>query len=157
MKEMKKKLIRRGLLGIPLGIAVGHIIAVIISLSMGDGAFHPAPSESIAAMQGELNAVILQTLLCGIMGMGFAMASVIWEIDSWSLAKQSGVYFAAACLVMFPISYFANWMPHSAVGVLSYVGIFAGIFLFTWLAQYLVWKRKIRQLNQGIRGNSHPE
>ena len=75
-------------------------------------------------MGNQLNAVILQTILCAILGVGFAMASVIWEIDSWSLAKQSGVYFLVISVVMLPIAYFANWMKHSIAGVLSYVGIF---------------------------------
>ena len=61
-------------------------------------------------MGNELNAVIFQTILCGVMGTGFAMASVIWEIDSWSLAKQSGIYFAIACAIMIPAAYVTNWM-----------------------------------------------
>ena len=91
------------------------------------------------------------------MGAGFAMASVIWEIDSWSLAKQSGIYFAIACAVMFPISYVANWMPHSIAGVLSYAGIFAVIFVLVWLIQYFVWKRKVRRMNERIRGSGDGE
>lgn len=154
---MKKKLLLRGLLGVPLGIAIGQIITVIVSLGIGDGLFYPVRPELIGAMRGELNAVLLQTALCGIMGAGFAMASVIWEIDSWSLAKQSGIYFAIACAVMFPISYVANWMPHSIAGILSYAGIFAVIFVLVWLIQYFVWKRKVRRMNERIRGSGDGE
>ena len=110
---MKKKLIGRGVIGFPVGIAIGYVIPVIISICIGDGFFHPVNPELVNKMGSELNAILIQTGLSGIMGTGFAMASVIWEIDSWSLAKQSGIYFAIACVIMFPISYFANWMPHS--------------------------------------------
>ena len=106
------------------------------------------------AVGNELNAVILQTALCGIMGSGFAMASVIWEIDSWSLVKQSGIYFAIACAVMLPIAYIANWMQHSVSGVLSYIGIFIAIFVFVWLAQYFAWKSKIKKMNDKVQNNS---
>lgn len=102
-------------------------------------------------MGSELNAVILQTVLCGIMGSGFAMASVIWEIDSWSLVRQTGIYFAVACIVMLPIAYVANWMKHSVGGILAYIGIFIGIFLIVWLIQYFAWKCKIQKMNQSIR------
>ena len=135
---MKKKLIGRGLIGFPVGIAIGYVITVIISICIGDGFFHPVTPELVNKMGSELNAVLIQTGLSGIMGTGFAMASVIWEIDSWSLAKQSGIYFAIACVIMFPISYFANWMPHSTAGILSYVGIFVAIFLAAWVTQYTV-------------------
>ena len=147
-------MIQRGLLGFPLGIAIGFVITVIISMCIGDGSFYPVTPELIDTMKNELNAVILQTILCGILGTGFAMASVIWEIDSWSLAKQSGIYFAIACVIMFPISYFANWMPHSTAGILSYVGIFVAIFLAAWVTQYSVWKRKIKKMNEGIKDNN---
>lgn len=152
---MKKKMIQRGLLGFPLGIAIGYVITVIISICIGDGFFHPVNPELVNKMGSELNAILIQTGLSGIMGTGFAMASVIWEIDSWSLAKQSGVYFAIACVIMFPISYFANWMPHSTGGILSYVGIFVAIFVITWLVQYFVWKRKVKRMNDGVRKSNN--
>ena len=152
---MKKKMIQRGLLGFPLGIAIGFVITVIISMCIGDGSFYPVTPELIDTMKNELNAVILQTILCGILGTGFAMASVIWEIDSWSLAKQSGIYFSIACVTMFPIAYITNWMKHNAIGILSYVGIFVAIFVITWLVQYFVWKRKVKRMNDGVRKSNN--
>lgn len=152
---MKKNIIKRGLLGFPLGIAIGFVVTVIISICIGDGSFHPVTPRLIETMGNELNAVVFQTVLCGIMGTGFAMASVIWEIDSWSLAKQSGIYFAITCVVLFPISYFANWMPHSTGGVLLYVGIFIAIFIFDWLIQYFVWKSTIKKMNDGVKNSNN--
>ena len=152
---MKKKMIQRGLLGFPLGVAIGYVITVIISICIGDGFFHPVNPALVNKMGSELNAILIQIGLSGIMGTGFAMASVIWEIDSWSLAKQSGIYFAIACVIMFPISYFANWMPHSTAGILSYVGIFVAIFVITWLVQYFVWKRKVKRMNDGVRKSNN--
>ena len=152
---MKKKIIQRGLLGFPLGIAIGFIITVFISICAGDGLFYPVTPELIETMGNELNAVVLQTALCGIMGSGFAAASVIWDMDSWSLVKQSGIYFAIACIVMFPISYFTNWMKHSVAGILSYVGIFIGIFILAWMIQYFSWKSKIKKMNDGV--NNHKD
>ena len=150
---MKKKIIQRGLLGFPLGIAIGFVITVMISVCIGDGSFYPATQELMETMGNELNAVVLQTVLCGIMGAGFAMASLIWEIDSWSLAKQSGIYFAIACVVMFPIAYVTNWMKHNAVGILAYVGIFIAIFAFVWLSQYFAWKSKIKKMNDKVQND----
>ncbi len=126
---MKKKLIGHGLLGFPLGITIGFVITIIVSVCIGDGSFYPVTPELLNAMGSELSAVVLQTMLCGIMGSGFAMASVIWEIDSWSIAKQTGIYFAIICAVMLPIAYITGWMQHSVAGVLLYIGIFVAINL----------------------------
>ena len=139
---MKKKIIMRGLFGLPTGIAIGFVITLIISACIGNGSFYPVTPELIDTMGNELNAVILQTVLCAIMGVGFAAASVIWELDSWSLAKQSGVYFMIISVVMLPIAYVTNWMKHTILGVLSYA-----IFVVVWLSQYLLWKRKIKKMN----------
>ena len=108
-----------------------------------------------AGYSGIILSDILQTILCGILGTGFAMASVIWEIDSWSLAKQSGINFSIACVTMFPIAYITNWMKHNAIGILSYVGIFVAIFVITWLVQYFVWKRKVKRMNDGVRKSNN--
>ena len=77
---MKKQIIYRGLLGLPLGIAVGFIIALVISMCINDGRFYPVQPELMERMGSELNAVIFQTVSCGVLGAGFAMASVIWQI-----------------------------------------------------------------------------
>ena len=154
---MKKKLILRGLMGFPQGIAIGFVITILISVCVGDGTYYPVTLELIATMGSELNAVILQTVLCGIMGTGFAMASVIWEMDSWSLARQSGVYFFVACVIMLLIAYATNWMKHSVGGVLAYLSVFVAIFLVVWLIQYYVWKRKIRKMNDRIQKGGSAE
>jgi len=148
---MLKKCIGRGLLGLPLGIAIGYCIAIVISACIGDGQFHPVAKELIDTTGSELAAVVLQTVLSGLMGAGYAAASVIWEIDSWSLARQSGVYFAVACVLMFPIAYIANWMEHSLAGFLSYAAIFVGIFVCVWLSQYFVWKSRVRSMNEQLQ------
>ena len=152
---MKKKMMKRIWIGLPVGIAIGYIITLIISACIGDGSFYPVAPEFAEKMDSELNAVILQTVLCGALGVGFAAASVIWELDSWSLAKQSGVYFLVIGIILLPIAYVTNWMQHSVVGFLSYIGIFVGIFIAAWLSQYLCWKQRIKKMNDRVRhGNN---
>lgn len=152
---MKKKIMKRIWIGLPVGIAMGHIITLIISACIADGTFYSVTPELAEKMGNELNAVILQTVLCGVLGAGFAAASVIWELDSWSLAKQSGVYFLVIGIILLPIAYVTNWMQHTVAGFLSYIGIFVGIFVAVWLSQYLCWKRRIKKINDRVRhGNN---
>ena len=148
---MKKKIMKRIWIGLPVGIAMGCIITLIISACIGDGTFYSVAPEFAEKMGNELNAVILQTILCGVIGVGFAAASVIWELDSWSLAKQSGVYFLVIGIILLPIAYVTNWMQHTVVGFLSYIGIFVGIFVAVWLSQYLCWKQRIKKMNDRVR------
>lgn len=118
------KAFKRGVLGFPLGIAMGYVITIAISFVLGKGEFFPCVPSLAETMGGELNAVVLQTVLCGLLGAGFGASSVIWEMENWSIAKQSGLYFFITASFMLPIAYFSNWMEHSFLGFLYYFGIY---------------------------------
>ncbi|MEG0693772.1 MAG: DUF3021 domain-containing protein, partial [Oscillospiraceae bacterium] len=113
---MKKKVFLRGLFGFPLGISIGYIITIFISLAFAKGYYSPCVPVLAELMGNEINAVILQATLSGLLGSAFAASSVIWEIENWSIAKQTGIYFLVISLVMMPIAYFTNWMKHSVLG-----------------------------------------
>lgn len=147
---MKKKILLRGLLGLPLGICLGYIITIMISLIWGKGTYSPCVPSLVITMGSEIGAVLLQSILSGLLGAVFAMSSLIWEIESWSIVRQTGTYFAITALTMMPIAYLTNWMEHTIVGFLLYFGIFAAIFVFMWVVQYFIWKGKIRQMNEKI-------
>lgn len=147
---MFKKVVARAALGFSIGISIGYIITIIISLLYGEGEYYPCVDALKDAIGSESAAVVFQAFLCGILGIVFAAASVIWEIESWNLVKKSGVYFLITALTMMPIAYFTNWMPHTVGGFLTYFGIFLLIFVVVWLILYFVWKKKIRIINSKV-------
>lgn len=147
---MKKKIILRGILGIPIGITIGYLITIFISLGLANGYYSPCVPELISMMGSEIRAVIVQSVFSGILGAGFAASSVIWEIDHWSLVKQTGIYFAIASLLMLPIAYLAYWMEHSVVGFLSYFGIFILIFAMIWAIQFVIGKYNVKKMNEKL-------
>ena len=67
-----------------------------------------------------------------------------------AVAKDTG------CAIVI-IAYIANWMEHSIGGFLSYVGIFVAIFFAVWFAQYLIWKGKIKKINELINKEGRKE
>ncbi len=147
---MKKKIILRSILGFPIGIAIGYLITIFISLGWANGYYSPCVPELISTMGSEINAVIIQTLLCGLLGTGFAASSVIWEIDNWSIIKQTGIYFIIISVIMLPIAYFAYWMEHSIIGFFSYFGIFVFIFALVWMIQFVAGKCSVRKMNESL-------
>lgn len=149
---MKKKIVLRGILGFPLGVAAGYLITIIISLIWANGYYSPCVPELVAIMGSEIKAVSLQALLSGILGTGFAAISVIWEIENWSIVKQTGIYFIISSLIMLPIAYFTHWMNHSLKGVLSYYGIFILIFVIIWIVQYIIARKNVKKMNETLCG-----
>lgn len=147
---MKKKIVLRSLLGFPLGLAIEYIITIIISLIFANGYYSPCVPELTARMGSEINAVLLQALLCGILGSVFAAASVIWEKDDWNIVQQTGIYFLIVSVIMIPIAFVTFWMEHSLNGLLSYFGIFFIIFVGIWIIQYAIAKRNVKKMNETL-------
>lgn len=147
---MKKTMLSRGLFGFPVGISIGYLITVCTSLIWGGGYYTPCVPELVSMMGNEIRAVLLQTLLCGLIGTGCAAGSVIWEVEHWSIAKQTGLYFLVISVIVMPISYLLHWMEHSMAGFLQYYGIFAAIFAVIWITEFLIGKRNVDKMNQNL-------
>ena len=147
---MKKKVLMSALWGFPVGIAIGHVITILLSFARGDGGFYPCMPELISAMGGELQAVTLQTLLYGCIGMSFSASSRIWQMDGWSLLRQTGAYFLINAAVLLLAAYILRWMHRSVVGFLIYLGIFTLIFALAWVIQYGIWKHSLKKINQKL-------
>ena len=147
---MKKELIKRGLLGAPLGLAISTVITILISLIVGDGRYYAVVPQLVSDMGSEMNAVLLQAALSLVYGAAWAGASVVWDAEHWSLLKMTLVHLLVTSVASFPIAYFAYWMPHNVAGILSYVGIFVAIYISIWISQYSAMKKKISEMNQKI-------
>lgn len=146
-KKTALSVMQRGTLGIPIGITIGTVISILVSFIWGQGSYSPCEPELVRTMGNEINAVILQTILCGLLGAAFGASSVIWGIDHWSLTKQTGIYFLIVTAAMFPMAYFMYWMEHSVKGFLSYAGIFVGLFILIWVFQYLIARNAVAKMN----------
>lgn len=147
---MKNKIIIRSVLGFPIGLAIGYFITIVISLIYANGYYSPCVPELSNMMGNEIKAVVLQALLCGILGFGFGASSVIWEIESWSIVKQTGIYFIISSIIMMPIAYILYWMEHSIKGVICYFSIFLSIFVLIWIVEFMIGKYNVKKMNEKL-------
>lgn len=146
----KKELVKRLLTGFPAGIAIGYVMTIFVSLCIGEGRYSPCVPAFAEMMGNELAAVILQTVLTGVMGAGYSASSVIWQMD-WSLFKQTAVYFGVVAVLLLPVAYITHWMQHSFIGVLLYVATFIVIFAVIWGIVYAANKRKVKAMNASLQ------
>ena len=150
---MKKKVILRCLIGAPIGLSISFIITLIISVIINKGEYYPVVPQLTALCGNELNAVIIQTICSLIMGAAFAGASVIWEVENWSLLKQTILHFLVISVSTLPIAYCMYWIPHTFRGIVLYASIFFFIYFFIWLAGYFAMKKKIREINEKVKAD----
>ena len=147
---MKKEIVTRGIIGCLGGITICYLIPIVSSLLYGDGNFYPVVPTLIETFGNEINAVIIQFLMGGVVGSCFGLGSLIWENDNWSILKQTILHLLMSSVVMFPAAYFMQWMEHSIRGIAIYVGIFMGIYVMIWFSSYMIWWGRIRRLNREI-------
>lgn len=118
---------------------------------MGNGEYFPAPHELTDWCGNATVAVIVQMICSLFVGAVCGGSSVIWEIEKWSLLKQTLVHFAIISVPFFGVGYLMNWLPHYIYGALGYVGGFVLVYLIMWCSIYFSIKSKIKKMNRQLR------
>ena len=98
----------------------------------------------------EMNAVVAQMIASLLYGAVWAGASVIWEMDDWSLLRQTVTHLLAGSIATFPVAYLMYWMKHSIAGGVVYFAIFIGIYVGSWITLYSRAKREVTKLNEKV-------
>lgn len=145
-----KKIVSRVLYSFPIGISCSVGISLFLSLLFGEGKYYPFAASLVFFTGSEVKAMLLQTMLSGILGSVFGGMSFIWEIERWSILKQTAVYFLAVSIPMMGISYLLYWMEHSLNGFLLYFLIFVMVFFVVWLFNFAIYWFKVRRINQEL-------
>lgn len=145
MTTLTKKTISRILIGFPLGVFINATISLIISLCQKE--LIVLTPMLIDRMGGALSAYCLQYLLSGIVGATFAGCSIIFEVEQWSLFKQSMLHFFPTSLLFLVVSLLCGWIPVDTLGIFIFLIAFFFLYFFLWVSQYYFWKKQIEETN----------
>lgn len=137
-------------MGLPWGVTIALVIALSISAAVGDGIFSFAAPELVSRMGSALNAAVLQTALSALLGSLWGAASVIWDMECWSLLKQSVLFYAIGLGGTLVVEYLCAWMDFDWASLLSFLAIFSAIFAFIWVVLYNRFRVRIRQMNDHL-------
>lgn len=147
---MKKKILLRIFGGFPVGITIGYLISIIISLIHGHGKYLAVNELLINSWGSEIAAVLVQALACGILGAVGASASLIWENNNMSLLKRSVIYFIILTAAMLPIAWLMHWVEFNVKSTIIYLAVYCGIFCIIWLIQYCLILFEVKKINQKL-------
>ena len=148
--EIKKAVAKRAILGFIYGVFIGQTILIMESLFMRDGNFY-AVSNSLLQLAGtKIGAVIIQYFLTGLIGTTFAATTVIFEMDSWSLLRQSILHFIITSIVMYAAGFLCGWFPHTLVSTLIWFGVFIVVYVIFWISFTIYYKNKVKKINEAL-------
>jgi hypothetical protein len=143
-----KKALLRGVLGIPIGVFIMTLIGLLISLIFGKLSL---VSPSYLGNPSELSAYTIQFILSCLIGFAFAISSTIFQVEKWSIAKQTFLHFITIAIAFFPTAIYLGWVELRSVPIIIFATIFISIYVIIWLIQYTILKKKIQKLNDGLR------
>ncbi len=80
------------------------------------------------------------TFIAGLITAAVAGFSVIYDIESWSLARQSAAHLGAMTVTVFPCLLLSGWFPVGGpLDVLVILGYFLAIGAVAWSIAYLIF------------------
>lgn len=138
----KKEILKRAAFGIPIGIATGATISLVIAIIM-QGKGGPTPEE----YRG-IHFYLISYIVSLVIGAVFAGSSVIWEVEKLSLRTQTVLHFCITLTTHLSCALIANWIPFKLTAVLLYAGIYISIYIVVYLITYFVQKKRVQELNQ---------
>lgn len=147
---MKKQIILRGLLGMPLGVAISVWWSLASFALLGRGDYALTVPSLEAACGSPLAAAAAQTAAVMAYGAMWGGASVIWEVERWSLLRQTVTHFCLTAAGTFPVAWSLGWMTRSLGGAAVYFGIFIGIYALIWAGGTWMIGRRLRKINRRL-------
>ena len=133
-----------------IGFASTVFLLLIIQFSMAQAGHAVVTPRFAARFANESAATLAQLGLVGLIGVAFAGAAQVFELERWSFLKQGIVHFLITAAVWMPIAWLC-WTPVPKEALWSAVLGWVGTYAITWSIQYFLWRRKVRELNRSIR------
>ena len=143
---MLKKTAQLAFTGFVLGMAIGNIIAIVSSYAAGGQVLAFSP-ELLEKTGSAALALLLQTLLSGLMGAVSFGGVILYEIDSLPLPAVSIIHCAMILAVYFPIAFSLYWLEPTPrdIGMMGLIMISA--YAVIWLIMYAHYRMEVREMN----------
>lgn len=86
-------------------------------------------------------------LLGGIYGAVAMGSTVIYDVEKWSIARGTATHFLLVFALYFLLVISMGWFRLDDPVFWIVVGAMAAGYILVWLIQYLLYRRKIREMN----------
>ena len=153
--DIWKKALCRGILSFSGTVTVNIFILMGKTMSAvretGDAQALPLLVPEYAAHFDNLfMALMVQTLLCGMIGFAFGACSVVTDIARWSMVRQAVTHFFITACVWVPVSVFCWGLGRYLA---SFISVFIGMLMtytVIWTIQIIICRREVAQINEHL-------
>ena len=136
-----KMLCRRAVILAVAGTVMGFAICLFISLISED----PDEEQISTGMKILYYAV---GCLQGAIAMG---ATVVYEIEHWSILRATVTHFVLTFAAYFLMGYVQGWLVFGSLVFWVTTGCMVVAYIIIWLVNYFSYKRTIRRMNRDLK------
>ncbi len=136
-------------IGFGVGVIIGDLITVLISMTTGgEMMFIPRLEELCAS---EAGAFLCQFLMCGLIGTVFAEAGILFALDRWSFPVTCLWHFAVTAIFYLPFLWICNFGMTLFPGLLIVLGNILFTYFITWMISYFIMRSEVDRINREIQ------
>lgn len=123
------------------GFGVGGLLTLLVLVFLYDST-------------AEVPARLIALNLFGSMLIGayFSVSALLFEIDEWSMLKQTLVHYTASLIILFPVfTWLTGWIPLHPQSLLIGWLFFTGTYILNWFGWYNYFKQLEKRMNQSLQ------
>ncbi|KAB7704705.1 DUF3021 family protein [Bacillus aerolatus] len=102
-------------------------------------------------VEASVSQIWLNMLGSIVIGIYFGTASMLFDIESWSLLKATSIHFVLSLFVYYPLAVYIGWIPLAAVPIILSFVTFTIIYCLFWFGTRLYLRKMERSINASIR------
>ncbi len=146
------RVLKRVGLGFLFGMAVGNLIAYFT----GSGSGLPVAPDLITAVGNEAAALLIQTVLSGLIGAAGFGGTLFYEKEKWSMLRAMLTHFALISVVFVIVSKVLCWIT-AVKELLIMEGIMLAAYLIIWLIMCAIYRSQVKELNAMLKSAKDKE
>ena len=153
---MRKTIIPKAFFGFCVGVTIVRIVVMLINFLVGNGEFRSVMPQLMAVMPTERSAVLLMEVWCGMIGVTFAEASLLFELERWGRLRQYLVHFLVTGAVYLPFVTLCYW-PVKLGSVLFLLMNILLTYGITYFVQYKLDQKTVAEINAELERRNHAQ
>ncbi len=147
---MKPHILGRFWIGFGIGTVIGTVVTILVSYAEGSGAYFPVMPALQSLFSTEINAVAVQFLLFGLIGVVFAEAGIIFMVERWGFLQKCLLHFAVTCVFFLPFLWLCYFRQEAGWKLLIIFANLLFTYAVSWIISYCSMQAEIREINRKI-------
>jgi hypothetical protein len=146
-KDYVKAALKRGVVGVGIGLPAALAIFFIIYFSIAAGTGEQNPEMNNIAFMAKL--CLSFFLTCFI----FSSATIVYQIEKLPLAYATGIHFTAIFVCWMLCAWLGNWVGGVWYSWLIAAGCFILVYVVAWLLAVRSQKKKAASITEKLKDN----